>query len=105
MLPPLRELLNRLRPPHLWWLGKPYRVTIISTASGTYLQVHHTQGTEWIELPARAGSRDRSDDRERAAAAAALGSRGLTWTLPWQLDSNGDLTAEATPLTRREDTR
>ena len=52
-----------------------------------------------------AGPGDRSDDRERAAAAAALGSRGLTWTMPWQLDSHGDLTAEVTSLTRREDTR
>jgi hypothetical protein len=109
MLPPQRALLtalSRFRPRPMWWLGRPYRVTIAAAASGGYLLlIHHTQGTEWIELPTRTEPYDHPDEREFSAAADALAARRLAWVLPWQLDANGSLTAPITTLTGPDGSR
>jgi hypothetical protein len=101
MFPPLtsiRAALVRagLWPRPLWWLGKPRWVTIAPTAGGYVLQIHHTQGVEWVDLPPRTGTFDRPDAREFTAASAALAVRGLVWELPWLLDRSGHLTALVT---------
>ncbi|OJF15519.1 hypothetical protein [Couchioplanes caeruleus] len=102
----LRGLLSRVRPRRLWWLGTPYRVTIAAVAAGGYvLQIHHTQGVEWVDLPRRTRVCDHPDEREFVATVAALAERGLVWVLPWQLDEHGNLTAPVVPLVREENRR
>jgi hypothetical protein len=99
MLPSLQALLSRFRPPRKPWLGRAYRVTIAPAACGGYvMRIHHTQGTDWVDLPLRMEEYDRPDEREFTVAAAALAERGLTWVLPWQLGTNGVLTAPVTTL-------
>lgn len=96
-------LLARLRPRPRWWLGEPYRVTIGAAACGGYvLLIHHTQGTEWVDLPLRTEEYDHPDEREFAAASAALAARQLAWVLPWQLTANGSLIAPIISLAREE---
>jgi hypothetical protein len=81
--------------PPMWWLGKPYRATIAPAAgrAGYVLKIGHRQGVEWVDLPARSETPSRPDEREFAAASAALAARGLAWVLPWELDGDGNLTA------------
>ena len=99
----LRKLAGLLRPRPKWWLGRPYRITITAASEGGYwLQIHHTQGTEWIALPIRIHEDGHPDDRVFAVAAEALTARRLRWVLPWELDANADLTAPVTTLTGPE---
>lgn len=89
--------------PPMWWLGKPHQVTIAPTGeqTGYLLKILHSQGVEWVDLPARTDTAPlaRPDEREFAAASTALRDRGLAWVLPWDLDAHGNLTASVTTST------
>ncbi|MET8123426.1 hypothetical protein [Micromonospora sp. NPDC005291] len=98
MLSPLRALrtaATRLRPRRPYWLGTPLRATIAPAACGGYvLLIHYTNGVEWVSsLPTRTEEYDRPDEREFTAVAAALATRGLTRTTPWQIDQHARLCA------------
>ena len=107
MLPPLlRAWLMRVRPRPRFWLGTPYRATIVPFACGGYvLRIACTQGCDHVDLADRSGESadyDHPDERDFAIAAEALTARGLAWVLPWELDANGNLTAPVTPITRKD---
>ncbi|GGQ44053.1 hypothetical protein [Couchioplanes azureus] len=107
LLTRLRRLLNRFAirvcPWTGWWLGPASRVTIAPAGWGGYvLQVHRSQGVEWIALPRRDRVYERPEEHQFHAAAEALAERGLAWVLPWGLDTEGNLTAEVTSLVRKE---
>jgi hypothetical protein len=95
----IRAFIARLLP-HLWWLGRAHTATIAPAPSGGgyMLKILHSQSCEWVPLPPRTWVYDRPDEREFSAASTALAARGLTWVLPWGLDTDGNLTAPVEPL-------
>ncbi|RKN44306.1 hypothetical protein [Micromonospora endolithica] len=96
----LRAAAARLLPRRPYWLGTPLRATIaaVTSGGGYVLLITYSQGTEWVDLPARTEPYDRPDDREFTAVAAALAARGLARTEAWAIDTNARLCASINPV-------
>jgi hypothetical protein len=111
MLPLLPALVGALRGhyarlraigPFALLIGTPRRATIANHPDGGYrLLIDYTDGREWLDLPrSRAAALyHRPTDTEFDAATRLLTARALTWELPWQLDTEANLTC---PVTRKE---